>query len=169
VPAIVRDIRKSPMSTLRFIAMPTDVAHHLRAGGHDANGQLPERHISDGDGVPCRHCLTDVAAGEPYLVLSYRPFPSPQPYAECGPIFLHAEPCERYVDEHSPPPLFSSRRHLLIRGYDGNDRIVYGTGKQIAAADLSSAATELLQRPEVAYLHVRSAANNCYQCRIERG
>jgi hypothetical protein len=26
----------------------------------------------------------------------------------------------------------------------------------------------LLDRPEVAYLHARSAANNCYQCRIER-
>ena len=26
----------------------------------------------------------------------------------------------------------------------------------------------LLERPEVAYLLLRSATNNCYQCRIER-
>ncbi|MEZ5798415.1 MAG: DUF1203 domain-containing protein [Paracoccaceae bacterium] len=29
-------------------------------------------------------------------------------------------------------------------------------------------AAELLARPEVAFLHVRSATNNCYHCRIER-
>ena len=28
---------------------------------------------------------------------------------------------------------------------------------------------DLLARPEVAYLHLRSASNNCYQCRIEPG
>ena len=28
-------------------------------------------------------------------------------------------------------------------------------------------ARDLLARPEVAYLHLRSASNNCYQCRIE--
>lgn len=156
------------MTRLRFIALPTDVVRRLQAGGPDANGQPPERHVSDGDGVPCRHCLTDVAASEPYLLLSYRPFPAPQPYAECGPIFLHAVPCERYAEEHAPPALFSSRRNLLIRGYAGDDRIVYGTGRQVAAAELSAAAAELLQQPEVAYVHVRSAANNCYQCRIER-
>jgi hypothetical protein len=168
-PPAARNVTQQPMNRLRFIALPTAEVRRLQAGGLDANGQLPERRISDGDGVPCRHCLTDVAAGEPYLVLSFRPFPSPQPYAECGPVFLHAEPCERYADEHSPPALFSRRRHLLVRGYDGNDRIVYGTGRQIAAANLSIAAAELLRRAEVAYVHVRSAANNCYQCRIERG
>jgi hypothetical protein len=168
-PPAVRNDAQQPMNRLRFIALPTAEVRRLQAGGLDANGQLPERRISEGDGVPCRHCLADVAAGEPYLVLSYRPFRSPQPYAECGPIFLHADPCERYADERSPPALFSRRRHLLVRGYDGNDRIVYGTGKQIAASRLSFAATELLQRPEVAYVHVRSAANNCYQCRIEGG
>ena len=157
------------MRTPRFIALPTDEVRRLQAGGPDANGHPPQRRVSDGDGVPCRHCLTDVAAGEPFLLLAYRPFPWPQPYAECGPIFLHAEPCERYLDEYSPPALFARRRHLLIRGYDGNDRIVYGTGRRIAAADLSSAASRLLLRPEVAYLHLRSAANTCFQGRIERG
>jgi hypothetical protein len=156
------------MHGLRFLALPTDEVRRLQADGVDANGQTPQRRISDGDGVPCRHCLTDVAAGEPYLVLAYRPFPSLQPYAECGPIFLHAERCERYADEDLPPPLFASRRHLLIRGYDDGDRIVYGTGECIDADALPEAAARVLARDDVAYVHVRSAANNCYQCRIER-
>ena len=70
-----------------------------RPAGPDAHGQKPEKQISDGDGVPCRHCLTRVAKGEPYLVLAYRPFPRDQPYAETGPIFLHAEPCPRFEED----------------------------------------------------------------------
>lgn len=79
----------------RFIALPTADVRRLQAGGPDANGQPPQRSISDGDGVACCHCPTDVAAGAPCLVLSYRPFPCLQPDAACGPIFLHAEPCAR--------------------------------------------------------------------------
>ena len=55
---------------IRFVAMPTEEARALQSGGTDAHGQAPERQISDGDGVPCRHCLTRVARGEPYLVLA---------------------------------------------------------------------------------------------------
>jgi hypothetical protein len=39
------------MSAIMFIAMPTDVARAYQAGTPDANGQKPERHISDGTGV----------------------------------------------------------------------------------------------------------------------
>ncbi len=58
----------------------------------------PERRTSNGVGVPCRHCLRNVEAGRDYLILAYRPFPALQPYAETGPIFLHAEPCERALE-----------------------------------------------------------------------
>ena len=54
--------------------------------------RAPERQVSDGSAVPCRHCLSDVAAGEPFLILAHRPFPEAQPYAETGPIFLRAGP-----------------------------------------------------------------------------
>lgn len=155
------------MNSIYFSAMPTAVARAFQAGGLDANGQLPERHISDGDGIPCRHCLQDVAAGEPYLILAYRPFPAAQPYAELGPIFLHAEACERYPEHAELPPVVARSERLLLRGYNAHNRIVYGTGQIVPSAMIPTAAAELLQRPEVAYIHVRSATNNCYSCRIE--
>lgn len=34
-----------------------------QSGGADANGQPVERHVSDGDGTPCRHCLQMIAKG----------------------------------------------------------------------------------------------------------
>jgi len=157
------------MSALRFVALATETVRALQSGAADATGQAPERQVSDGPGIPCRHCLSDVAAGEPYLVLAHRPFPEVQPYAEVGPIFLHAADCARYAESAEVPAMLLTRARTLIRGYGRDDRIVYGTGQVVASAAIAETARALLERPEIAYLHLRSASNNCYQCRIERG
>ena len=151
-----------------FKALPTETVRALQAGASDAYGLKPERKISDGDGVPCRHCLKNVAAGDPYLVLAYRPFPALQPYAETGPIFLHAETCEHAAESDVLPELFGKTAAYIVRGYSADDRIVYGTGAVVPTAEIQARAVELLARGDVAYLHMRSAKNNCYQCRIER-
>lgn len=153
---------------LRFIAMPTGIARAYQSGEPDAYGRPPERRISDGDGVPCRHCLTDVAAGDEYLILAYRPFPELQPYAETGPIFLHAAQCERHVEAGDTPDMLLNCEHMLIRGYGDDDRIRYGTGQVIRTEETAEIAARLLERPDVAYLHLRSASNNCFQFRIDR-
>ncbi len=156
------------MNDIRFIAMPAGQARAFQAGEPDAYGMAPERRISDGDGVPCRHCLDDVAKGEAYLILAYRPFPQLQPYAETGPIFLHSEACDRAADQHDTPAMLMKRATHLIKGYGRDDRIVYGTSRVVAAADLAPAVKEIFGREDVAYVHVRSALNNCYTCRVER-
>ena len=150
------------MSRIRFEAMPEDTVRAFQAGERDANDQAPERHISDGQGNPCRHCLTDIPEGEPFLVLAYRPTAALQPYAEVGPIFLHAEACDRYGGAAKVPAIFRNRERIMIRGYGRDDRIVYGSGRVIATDGLAEAAAKLFERPEIAYIHLRSAANNCY-------
>ncbi|CAG0973444.1 MAG: DUF1203 domain-containing protein [Rhizobiaceae bacterium] len=155
--------------TLRFVALPTGRVRELQAGAADDFGLMPERHISDGGGVPCRHCLRHVAAGEAYLVLAYRPFPVPQPYAETGPIFLHADPCPRAEEGGALPPISVDTPEYIVRGYGADDRIVYGTGAVTPTQHIAARAAELFRRTDVDYLHVRSARNNCYQFRIERG
>lgn len=150
------------------MALPTDQVRDYRRGAADANGQAAERHVSDGHGVPCRHCLAEVAAGSPFLILAHRPFPAPQPYAECGPIFLHAEDCERHPDSDTLPAMFRRWSSLLVRGYGRDDRIVYGSGQVVAAEQLEAKAATLLADARIAYLHLRSATNNCYHCRVER-
>lgn len=151
---------------LRYIPMSTHEAQQLRQGGKDAYGNLPERQISDGDGVPCRHCLRNVDEGDAYLILSLRPFSSLQPYSETGPIFMHASDCHAY-DEAARPPILTSGKEFLLRGYSSNERIVYGTGSVISADQVETRAQELLAMADVASVHVRSAKYNCYQCRIE--
>lgn len=154
--------------TISFKALPTEAVRALQNGEPDAYGAVAERRVSDGDGVPCRHCLRNVAAGEDYLVLAYRPFPSLQPYAETGPIFLHAEECRRADDAEARPEILTGTDYI-VRGYGRDDRIVYGTGAVVPTAEIPAYAAALFGSPGVAYAHVRSARNNCYQCRIERG
>ncbi|MFT4159056.1 DUF1203 domain-containing protein [Shinella sp.] len=153
--------------TIRFLPIPTETANTYWSGGPDAYGMAPERHISDGDGVPCRHCLRLVGAGEPYLTLAHRPFPALQPYAETGPVFIHAEPCEAHEPSEAMPPMLTSRDYI-VRGYSAENRVLYGTGAVVPNAEILAYAETLLAREDVAYLHIRSARNNCYQCRVER-
>ena len=145
---------------------PTDEARRYQAGGADANGQVPERQVSDGGGNPCRHCLRMIPAGAAMLVLAHRPFPALQPYAEVGPVFLCADECEAGGGEAMPEVLASP--DYIVRGYGADDRIVYGTGAVTATAAIPARAEALFADKGVAYLHVRSARNNCYQVRIER-
>ena len=156
------------MSTLSFRALPTAVVRHYQSGGLDANGQVPEKKISDGDGVPCRHCLTEVPSGEPYLVLAHRPFDAVQPYAEVGPIFVHARSCERHPDSDHLPAMFTEWPVLLMRGYGADERIVYGTGGVVGTGEIEERAKALFQDSNVRFLHLRSASNNCFQARIDR-
>ena len=156
------------MTKIRFSSMSTDRVRAYWAGTIDAHGQKPEVHISDGSGVPCRHCQQDVAKGERYLIFAHSPFPRPQPYAEVGPIFLHADACERYPETDQIPAMFLERESYLLKGYDRDDRIIYGTGRIVKSADVAEAASGILDRDEVNYVHVRSALNNCFSCRIDR-
>jgi hypothetical protein len=148
------------------IPLPTEIVRAYQAGGADANGMPPEHAVSDGEGNPCRHCLCPIPKGAPMLILAHRPFPAPQPYAELGPIFLCADPCERWEGEGLPP--IATAPDYIVRGYTAGDRIRYGTGAVVRTPDLPDRARQLLARDDVAYLHVRSARNNCYQFRIDR-
>ena len=66
----------------------------------DAYGMTPERRLSDGDGVPCRHCLRNVGAGEAIWCWPTGRFrrcsPMPRPgRSSCMPRHAHARDGER--------------------------------------------------------------------------
>ena len=153
--------------SVRFSALPEDEVARIRDGAPDANGQPAEARVSNGDGVPCRHCLRDIPEGSPMLVLAWRPFPALQPYAESGPIFLCTD-CARHPDGPDLPPVIAARQRMMIRGYGADDRIVYGSGAVVEIADLVARCEALLGEERVAYVHLRSASNGCYQARVDR-
>jgi hypothetical protein len=138
----------------------------MRQGSNDANGQPAVRRVAHGFSNPCRHCLSLIAEGDEKLVLAHRPFSRLQPYAEVGPIFLHGESCERY-ESHRLPVWFAHLQPAIIRGYGEDDWIRYETGKVVPGTELASVCEEILSKPDIAYVHIRSKYN-CFQCRVDR-
>jgi len=152
---------------ITFNALPTRFAESLWKGEVDSYGLTPETEISDGDGNPCRHCLKMIPEGKPFLIAAYRPFETLNPYTETGPIFLCADRCERAPDGAVLPEILASPNYI-VRGYNSAERIVYGTGTVAATEDISTKAATLLNDDEIAFVHVRSASNNCFHVRIDR-
>ena len=151
---------------MQFSPIPTAIVRAYQAGGLDANGQLPESAVSDGDGNPCRHCLQKIPKDAKMLILAHRPFPAPQPFAELGPIFLCAEACTAGGGGDLPAVLTSPA--YILRGYSAQHRIVSGTGAVVATDKIAAQIIDRFASADVAYVHLRSASNNCFYCRIDR-
>ncbi|WP_310618921.1 DUF1203 domain-containing protein [Flexibacterium corallicola] len=151
-----------------FNALPTKNVRELQSGGYDANGQLPEKIISDGEGNPCRHCLKNIPEGQGILIAAYRPFKNIQAFAETGPIFLCEDACERSEETTDLPEIFQGVERILIRGYCEEERIVYGTGAVVPMVELEQGLAKIFKNPKVTSVHMRSATNNCYQAKVTR-
>ncbi len=147
--------------------IPSEEVERIRHGGPDANGQRAVTRLAEGVANPCRHCLALISEGDEKLVLAYRPFDSLQPYAESGPIFLHATACDRYESD-CLPAWFDFMDPAIIRGYGSDDWIRYETGDVVRGAALTAACQRILADATVAYVHIRSKFN-CFQCRVDRG
>lgn len=153
---------------LEFHALPSEVVETIHRTGLDSYGNLVERHPSaEAGSVPCRHCLSHVPDGAPYLILAHRPFQTRNPYSETGPIFLCAEECRRAQTSPEPPAMLQAEAYIL-RGYSADERIIYGTGAVTLRSQIIDYATSLLARQDVAFVDLRSASNNCFLCRIHR-
>ena len=153
---------------IRFCPIPTALAQAWRNGTTDAYG-LPPEHVaaSSGNGTPCRHCMDQVPEGEPYLIVAHRPFEGLNPYTESGPIFLCATDCVAGGPDF--PTRFLRSEQYIVRGYSADERIVYGTGGVVPTGQIEARCRELFTRDEIAFIHIRSASNNCFHCRVERG
>lgn len=152
---------------MHFKAIPTKVAQAFRAGAFDAHGNPPERIVSGGKGFPCRHCLNLIPEGAGALVLAYNPFEGRHPYAEVGPIFLCESECAPGDSEHAPAVLQTSPTYLA-KGYSEKEWIVYGTGRIAPQNELEAEIDKIFAQPEVKFVHIRSATNNCMLMRVDR-
>ena len=152
---------------IQFVGLASDLVSNIRSSMADAYGLPVEVHPAAGDGCPCRHCLTNVPEGQGYLILAHRPFSGLNPYTETGPIFLCAVDCISAAPGQAIPDILRSQSYL-VRAYDRAERIIYGSGKVTPTGEIVSYAKKLFADPTVAFIDVRSASNNCFQCRIQR-
>ena len=108
----------------RVAAIPTKVADLVRSTmrspgyGHPAHAEL-----ATGYG-PCRHCLRDFQIGkERRILFTYDPFYGFEPLPLPGPVFIHAEPCERFSESGGFPEDIRSHR-LTFAAYGAGRRLL---------------------------------------------
>src|SRR5688572_10561985 len=92
------------MTAFRIVALPTATAAAVRDTGRSPGyGHPTHRERARGHG-PCRHCLRTFRIGEEDRILfTYDPFAGAEPLPLPGPVFIHAEPCQRYPEDGGFP------------------------------------------------------------------
>ena len=156
------------MSTANFTvsAIPPSYLGRIRASGYDDFGNPLTAFVSQGvDETPLRCCLREAGVGELVALIAYQPSDRGGPYAEVGPVFIHAEPCEGYQKSNRYPEGFRHRRQLF-RAYGFDGRQVHN--QIVEPADAESAITDLFQRPDVGFIHSRNMLAGCYMFAIHR-
>ncbi len=154
------------MIPIRVLAIRTEIADAVRRTGKDPRYGHPAHTEIAGEGAPCRHCLQIIAAGaEKATLFTYDPFEGLESLPLPGPVYIHAEACERYPENGGfPAGLRNSPRTLNA----------YAQGRRLMAAEYVENGTveagieKLFARGDVEYLHVRSTTAGCYTFRIER-
>jgi len=152
---------------LVFEAIPQARLQEIRAAGVDEAGNRLTGQADTEGGNPLRCCLRESVPGEQVLLIAYTPPGTRGAYAERGPVFIHARPCDGYRTPHQYPPALSHRQQV-VRAYDRDGRIADG----VLASDGEHAMTvigELLARPGVALVHLRNVGYGCYNFAVRRG
>ncbi|MGH9509074.1 MAG: DUF1203 domain-containing protein [Terriglobales bacterium] len=154
------------MVPIRVMAIATEVAEAVRRDlkapgyGHPAHVE-----VATGYG-PCRHCLCAFNIGvERRILFTFDPFEGIESVPLPGPVFIHADPCERYKEDASYPKKWGAHSVTLVAFARGRRQV---TEEHVEAGAVRSVIERLLARTDVDYIHVRDHTAGCYDFRIER-
>jgi hypothetical protein len=151
-------------SNFRVVPLGTEIAEAARRAAQAGASDHAVVTANSPDGYPCRHCLRWAQPGERMILFPFAAIAPGRAYAESGPIFVHAEPCERYAPTLEFPPDF--RKGRVIRAYNSQHEII---AAEVGNGEGPEPVIErFLQKPETAFVHVRSASHGCYTMEIER-
>ena len=151
-------------STLRIVPLPTEVAEEARRAVQSGAEDHTVIMVDSATGYPCRHCLRWAQPGERVILFPYAAIPSGHPYAETGPIFVHAEKCERYRATNEYPAEFRSGR--VLRAYDSNYNLI--DAQVVNGSEPEPVIERLFQNADTAFVDVRSVTHGCFTFRVQR-
>lgn len=154
------------MNTFRCIAIPTSIAESVRSTLASPFAEHPAHiEIAKGHG-PCRHCLRTFQVGaERRILFTLDPFAELEVPPLPGPVFIHADECDRYPEEGDFPE--DLREQILVFNAYSRDRKLLAE-EMATGRDIKLTIDRLLARAEVEYLHVRDLEAGCYDLRVER-
>jgi hypothetical protein len=157
---------RKKMMEIQVIAIPTEIAEQVwetmksPGYGHPASTSLAKGH------GPCRHCLKPFRIGEELRTLfTYNPFTEAGMIPLPGPVFIHAERCERFAREKGYPVELLPYAAVLD-GYDGEERVV--TQRRVTDLRHEAAIVEMLGDQTLQYVIVRDLKAGCFDLRAGR-
>ena len=154
------------MKTSSFCIVPlaTEIADAARRVVNAGSADHALITVDSPESSPCRHCLRWAQPGERVILFPYAAIPSGHPYSETGPIFVHANECQRYSATNEYPADFRNGR--VFRAYDSNYKII---DAEVANGSEPEVVIEsLFQNPDTAFVDVRSVAHGCFTFRVQR-
>src|SRR4030095_5296322 len=150
-------------STFRIVPLSTDVAEGARRLAKTGEPDHTIVIAHSPTGYPCRHCLRWAKPGERVILFTYASVPPSRPYSETGPIFVHAEPCQRYDAIHGYPPDFRNGR--VFRAYDADYNMIDAV--VVNGSEPEAVIEKLFENPETKFLQARSVTRGCYTFGVE--
>jgi len=158
------------MKKFKVIPLSRDYANRIRKSGKDDFGHPVQVQIATGKG-PCRVSLKPFEVGkENRMLISHSPFTVDNAFDQPGPVFIRDYDVAEYSDVHRfPPEIKNDKEHFKITliGYDTKQMMVYT--KLVGDRDIDEMISEIFEtKPQVEYLHARSAEACCFICKIER-
>jgi hypothetical protein len=151
-------------SNYRVVPLPSEVAMTARRAAEAGASDHAIINVTSPNEAPCRHCLRWAQPGEQVVLFPYASIAPGRPYAESGPIFVHAVPCQSYQAMGEFPAAFREGR--VIRAYDRQQNMI--AAEMVGGQEPESVIEKLFDNPEVEFLQVRSAGRGCYTFRIAR-
>ena len=151
-------------SSYKIVPLPTEIAEAARRAVLTGARDHALITADSPSAFPCRHCLHWAQPGERVILFPYAAIPPGRPYSESGPIFVHAEACERYRTTDQYPADF--RQGRVFRAYDKNRDMI--DAEVANGSEPEAVIAKLLKNPETAFVHARSVSRGCFTFRIER-
>lgn len=151
-------------SNFRIVPLATEVAATARRAAASGAPDHATVVADSPGGFPCRLCLRYAQPGERMILFPYEAIPAGHPYSESGPIFVHAESCERYRATDEFPADFREGR--VMRAYNSNYDVI--DAEIVNGCEPEAVIEKFLQKPETAFADARSVTCGCYTFRIQR-
>jgi uncharacterized protein DUF1203 len=154
------------VNTFRTVAIPTEMATAVRTSMKSPKYGFPAHREVAAGRAPCRHCLELVKLGQEELILfTVDAFHGLDVPPAPGPVYIHAENCERYEESAAIPGTYRGRL-LTLEAYGADRKLL----AEVRATDSREEviANEMMQNPAVQYINVRSTEAGCFLFRLER-
>lgn len=120
--------------------------------------------VANGYG-PCRSCLNTFNEGmEDRTSFTYNPVEGVLDLPQPGPVFIHSEECERFVDNSFPRGIRGLP--MYFEAFDSEGML--DSRVRVAEGSEDEQINSLLAKETVDFLHIRNAEAGCFIARIER-